>query len=68
MSSILMETKDVKNAVDLLILEKTDRAKRLASGIKKLTSSREKLNGHIRIPIGMYRSIADIIPVVIHKK
>ena len=67
MSSILIRTEDVKNALDLLILEKTDQAKKLASGIKKLTHSREKLNGHIRIPTSMYIGIADIIPLIIKK-
>jgi hypothetical protein len=68
MSSILMETNDLKNTLDLLILEKTNQAKRLASGIKRLTNSRERLNGHIRIPTDMYRSIANIVPIVIHEK
>jgi hypothetical protein len=62
MPSIVVETNDVKKALDLLILEKARGAKKLASGIKKLTNSREKLNGHIRIPIDMFRNIQKTIP------
>lgn len=67
MSSVIMNTRDVKKALDFLILEKTRAAKKLASGIRKLTNSRGKLNGEIRMPTGMFRDINEIIPAVVYE-
>jgi len=65
MSSILMETKDLTKALDFLISEKTKGAGKLASEIEKLTSSRTKLNGNIRIPNGMFRDIQNKVPTAV---
>jgi len=68
MSSIVIDTKDLKGALDLLILGKTKRTEKLAAGIRKLTNSREKLNESIRVPTDMFRDISETIPSAFETK
>ena len=65
MPSYVMETEDVKKALEFLILQKTKGTGKLASEIKRLTSSRTKINGDIRIPTGMFWSIQEKVPTAV---